>query len=316
MSALVWNPVYCVLEEKLKAGDKLILLVVPFIKIEAIKQLLWAAETSTFLKVVVRWRPGDLIAGVTDLEIYPFLKAKNIPLYYHRDIHLKLYAFESNTAFNTSGNLTLSGLGYSDKGNIEVGSIVDLAAEDWRQLFGIIEGSTQVDDDVYAAFQNALSLSPGPSEKLASFAWPEFPRKLFTIQSLPATESPNGFLAEYLGSTSGNLTPEEYRRFAHDLAIYQIPSGLTEPALSQSLVAAVQRQPFIASFVNELKINGSMRFGAVTEWIHSNCEDVPVPYRWEVKDSVRILFNWLQFAYPEITWDTPRYAQVIYWKHS
>jgi len=316
VSALVWSPVFRVLEDRLKSGDKLLLIVVPFIKVEALKQLMWVTDVCPSLKVVVRWRPGDLIAGVSDLNIYPFLKEHGVPLYFNRNIHLKLYAFESNDAFSTSGNLTLKGLGYTQKGNIEVGNMVSLSPRDWEELFGIIDGSTQVDDAVYAAFLKALEGAPKVGGNPDAVPWPTFPRKLFTIQTLPASETPEALMEYYVNPNRHIGGPEEFRRFSHDLAIYQVPTGLASQDLTLYLAAAFKRHPFISSFVSELQRRSSMSFGAVTAWIHSNCEDVPVPYRWAIKDSVRILFNWLQFAYPEITWDTPRYAQVIYWLRS
>lgn len=42
-------------------------------------------------------------------------------------------------------------------------------------------------------------------------------------------------------------------------------------------------------------------------------EDVPLPYRWEIKDNTRIFYNWLAHFFDEITWDRPNYSQVIYW---
>jgi hypothetical protein len=314
VSELVWSPVYRVLEDRLKAGDKLILLVVPFIKEAALKQLLWVTDKCPHLKVVVRWRPGDLIAGVADLEIFPFLKEQGIPLFFNQNIHLKLYAFESNDAFVTSGNLTLSGLGYAEKGNVEVGNMVALRFQDWQQLFAIVDGSMQVDETVYASFQQALANSPKPTSESPCDPWPQFARKLFTIQTLPASETPTALIDFYLRGDFQESKPELYRRFAHDLAIYQVPIGLDMDALKKFLINAVKDHPFIVSFVAELRQQSSMSFGAVTAWLHDHCEDVPVPYRYVVKDSVRTLFNWLEFAYQEISWDTPRYAQVIYWR--
>lgn len=315
MSSLVWSPVYRVLEDKLKAGDKLILLVVPFIKLEALKQLLWAAEKSPGLKIVVRWQEQDILAGVSDLEIYPFLKAQGITLYFNPDIHLKLYVFQSNAALNTSGNLTLSGLGYKEGGNVEVGNMVELLSDDWQRLFSIIDASTQVDDDVYNKLQEAVKHTPKAPPDSSRSLWPTFQRKQFTIQTLPATETPDQLIAYYLALKS-QYTSEEERRFAHDLAIYKIEPGLEEATLRIRLAQAVRINPFVKEFIDELKSKNSMSFGLVTAWLHEKCEDVPVPYRWEIKDSVRILYNWLQFAFPEVTWDIPRHSQVIYWNRA
>jgi len=314
MSSLIWSPVYRALERQLETGDKLALLVVPFIKVEALKQLMWATSVSKNLKVVVRWLPQDLIAGVSDLEVYPFLKSQNIPLYFNNQIHLKLYTFESNLAFNTSGNLTLRGLGYAEHGNIEVGNLVTLDLDDWAQLYTIIDQSIQVDDHVHQDLSDALNRSDKPPLPSPTVSWPKFERKSFSIQRFPATESPEVFM-KLLGDRSTlALNSDNFRRFAHDVALLRVPVGLSDQDLSQHLQASIKADEFIQSFVSELRKQRSMRFGAVTDWIHKNCEDVPVPYRWEIKESVRIMYDWLVFAFEEITWDTPgAKSQVIYW---
>src|SRR5208283_2581434 len=117
-TALVWSPVYRVLEERIKGGDDIILLIVPFIKLAALQQLHWVQTKKVRLKVVCKWHPNDLLTGASDIEIFPYLKTVGCELYLNPDIHLKLYVFGSNIAFNTSGNLTLHGLGYSSHPNI------------------------------------------------------------------------------------------------------------------------------------------------------------------------------------------------------
>ena len=77
--------------------------------------------------------------------------------------------------------------------------------------------------------------------------------------------------------------------------------------------AAFRATPFVSAFVAHLKSERSLHFGAVNAWIHQQCEDVPLPYRWEIKDNTRIFYNWLAHFFDEITWDRPNYSQVIYW---
>src|SRR5208283_3892967 len=142
-TALVWSPVFRVLEDRIKGGDDIILILVPFAKLAALKQLHWVHANKAKLKVVCRWRPEDLVCGASDVDVFTYLKESGCQLYINQDIHLKLYVFGSNAAFNTSGNLTLRGLGYADQANIEVGNMVELTPADWARIFRIIDGSHQ-----------------------------------------------------------------------------------------------------------------------------------------------------------------------------
>ena len=149
MNPLTWSPVHEVIEERITSGDDLVIVVVPFIKIDALRQLHWVRTKNIRFNVICRWRPNDLLSGVSDTEIFPYLKSAGCQLYVNNDIHMKLYVFESNIAFNTSANLTLRGLGYSKPSNIEVGNMVTLTPDDWAKLHRILLASRQVDDAVF-----------------------------------------------------------------------------------------------------------------------------------------------------------------------
>ena len=109
---LIWSPVGTAIEKRLEGGEELKLIIVPFIKMDALTQLLKSQANLRGLKVVVRWRPQDLLAGVSDLEIYEYLRNCGCALFLNSRIHLKLYIFSDNTAICTSANLTMKGLGY------------------------------------------------------------------------------------------------------------------------------------------------------------------------------------------------------------
>lgn len=311
--ALVWSPVYKALEERINAGDDILLIIVPFAKLAALKQLDWVKTRQTKIKIVCRWAVEDLAAGVSDIEVFTYLKEQGCELYLNAAIHLKLYIFDSNLAFNTSGNLTLAGLGYSAHPNVEVGNMVQLTAEDWTRVYQIIATSRQVDDLIYQRFKDYLeSLSnvvvPAPVPDLLGD-----PKK-YTIASLPATELPTQLIEYYLDPSPDKHSPEQIRRAAHDLVTFRAPPGLSRKKLEEHLADAFKKTPFVIDFVEFLKVERSLRFGAVNDWIHRRCEDVPLPYRWEIKENTCFFYNWLAHFFSEITWDRPRHSQVIYWQ--
>ena len=310
---LVWSPIFESLETRFDHGDSLLLAISPFITAEALKRLLSAGRTGPDLRVVARWRASDVRSGVCDLAVYPVLADRGLPLYINPDIHLKLYVFDSDTAFTGSANLTARGLGYSGAGNLEAGTYVDLDRSDWTRIYGLIAGSRQVDDDIYRKFREyAASVPPTPTPipPVDLLGRP----KTFTISSLPAVESPQRLAHLYLSREPGAVSRDEMRRAAHDLAVFGIPDGLSRQDFDVGLGLAFKNAPFVRAFVDWLRSAGSLRFGAVADWLHQQCEDVPLPYRWEVKANTRILYDWLQHFYPEIHWDRPRYSQVIYWQ--
>ena len=118
------------MDDRARSGDRLFWILAPFVKLDALHRLFESTKPAPGLKLVCGWSPSDLVAGVSDLQVFSYLKDKGCELYVNPQIHLKLYVFESNVAVSTSANLTLRGLGYVgvDVANIEVGSEVDLTA--------------------------------------------------------------------------------------------------------------------------------------------------------------------------------------------
>lgn len=313
LAALTWTPVYAALENQIRLGNDLALIIAPFIKLAALQKLHETQSPNTPLKIVCRWRAEDLLAGVSDIDLFPYLDGLGSQLYIHHEIHLKLYIFQSNLAFNTSGNLTLSGLGYSPHSNIEVGSMVHLEVNDWNQIYQVINNSRRVDAGVYDRLKTFLGNQP-PLQSLSVYP-PEIfgERKLFTIASLPATETPLQFLGFCQNPGDPTVSPEALRQGIHDRDLYGVTPNQPTDTVQAHLGAAFRATPFVSAFVAHLKTERSLHFGAVTAWIHQQCEDVPLPYRWEIKANTRILYNWLAHFFPEITWDRPNHSQVIYW---
>lgn len=311
-TTLIWPPVYKALERRIASDDDIILMLVPFVKLAALQKIRQIQDRFAQIKIICRWRPDDLLTGASDIEVFPFLRDAGCGLYINNDIHLKLYIFASNVAFNTSGNLTMRGLGYSENANIETGSMVQLTPGDWIQIYQIINKSRQVDNALYHQYKSFVEGHPIQAH-IDEF--PDFTstRKAHTISSLPASTDPGWLASFYYNRSSHSYRPEEVRRAAHDLANFGILDGLSESEFDRRLGEAFCSTPFVSDFLGYLQSERNLRFGAVNDWIHRKCEDVPLPYRWEVKENTCIFYNWLAHFIPEITWDRPNHSQVIYW---
>ena len=313
-TGLIWGPVWQPLQAHMHTGDHLLLIISPFISLDALKKFLQGTEANSDIKVVTRWRPQDLQSGVSDIAIYPYLQEHRIPLYINSDIHLKLYIFSSNNTFSTSGNLTGRGFGYSEKSNIEVGSFVQLTQDDWSKIYTLINTSKQVDEAMYQRCKCYIESCPkiaGPPPPPPDLYGTS---KTYTLSTLPAVETPVKLAEFYFDLNQSKYLTEEIRRATHDLVTFALPRGLSNSEFDQRLGDSFRSTPFVVEFIEVLKKEKSLRFGAVNDWIYQKCEDVPLPYRWEIKESTRIFYNWLAHFISGVVWDRPNYSQVIYWQ--
>jgi hypothetical protein len=314
VNKLIWQPIHAALDKQAQQGDHLFWVVAPFVKLDALVRLFDSTKPAAGLKLVSRWLPSDLVLGVSDLEVYGYLASNGCELYVNHQVHMKLYVFESSAAVSTSANLTQRGLGYCDlvNANIEVGSEAQLNAADWVKLYRVVRDSRLMTPELYARVEAYVKAQPAPlpvSKPDDLFG----PAKEFTLAALPATDSPQELMEFYLSPELSRVSPEVARRAFHDLATFEVPPGLSTAQFEAVLGDAFRRSAFVVAFVEHLRAQESLRFGAVNNWIHEKCEDVPLPFRWEIKKSTHAFYNWLAHFVSEVTWDRPGYSQVIHW---
>ncbi len=305
-SRLYWNSDEAF--RKVLADQTAQIFISPFIQRYALESLL-AQSQNTNLKIITRWNPHDICSGVSDIDIYPYLRDLRIPLYLHSDIHLKLLITETS-AFHMSSNITSRGLGLASKINIEVGCFVTFAHQDWVNVYKLLDESMRVTDTIYETAIQYRDANSVPQKSLPELKLEDETRG-FSILDLPATPSPE-LLAKYY-SSKDKAALEYCNAGIHDLLCYQIPSGLDENAFDANLRKAFRTQSFIAAFVTYLKQIESARFGQVKAWLHETCSDQPTPYRWKLTTNTQYLYTWLDYFFDEITWDRPNHSMVIRW---
>lgn len=314
MTALTWSPTIEFVRQTIADEGQLRLIIAPFIKIDALRDLVDECDDTSQLQVVVRWTRRDLVAGVSDVEIYPYLKERKIALFRHPSIHLKLLVYNQSLAFHTSSNVTRKGLGLALQSNVEIGCPVTLEPGDWINLRGLLSTSQEVDDHMYEQARKYVQENKKPLGGLPPLTLTPAKEKQFSRDALPASESPELLYRFYSGELATDQLLDESPEFVHDLMLYSIPNGLSEADFFSKLEDAFRAQPFIMSLVQFIRESRSARFGAVNAWITENCSDSPRPYRRDLKTTTRHLYNWLSYFYDEITWNTPNYSMVIYWK--
>jgi hypothetical protein len=311
-AAIIWTPILTNLSRNLEEDERLCAAIAPFMKVTALEHLLKLPNADEIF-VITRWLPEEIIRGVSDIDIYPLLKKRGIPLYIHNAIHLKIFLFDSDRAFCSSANVTSMGLGLKDQGNFEAGALVTLQFDDYLELKRLRDDSLLVTDDIYEAYRNQLDGIQLPTSTIPKVHLPSIADKRFLLSMLPATESPDILWQYYSTLGTTQLNKDAQHRVVHDLCNYKIPTGLTQNELGQRLREGFRNNPFILEIVGLIKQKGSIRFGEVNDFIHRTCRDVPLPYRWEIKSTTANLYNWLAYYYTEITWDRPNYSQVAYW---
>jgi hypothetical protein len=266
---------------------------VPYIKLGQLTSLV--KDNANIKAVIVRWEPRDLITGASDLEIYPFLKEKGITLYRNPRVHLKAFVNCGKSAFIGSANISQRALNTPAllKYNYELATICDDLSLDDRLYFNLIEAeSVLVTDLIYEQIKSQLPEKVAAFPKESDFEIDiQYPDKNFSIASLPMTYSVDTLYRIY--ETLEGLHEVELNCTLHDLAIYNIPLGLSISEFKKRLKSNFFNHPFIRAFLTNIDNEGEVYFGRAKDWIHKNCSDVPTPRKWEITENIQILYRWI-----------------------
>ncbi|MDE0448371.1 MAG: phospholipase D-like domain-containing protein [Spirochaetaceae bacterium] len=96
-----------------------VLIAAPFIRLSPFQRLIDAVHPDICVRVVTRWRPTEVIAGVSDIDVLLATRSRNIPLLLQNDLHAKLYLAD-DACLVGSANITDTALGWRQPANLEL----------------------------------------------------------------------------------------------------------------------------------------------------------------------------------------------------
>jgi hypothetical protein len=145
------------LEQLCKSTTQILWLVAPFIKETTLKRLLEQVAPAVKVNCVTRWRPDEIVAGVSDLDIWLLIRERpNSTLWLRSDLHAKYYRGDQQVLIG-SANLTNTALGWSPRPNLELLIYTDLLTEFEREL---LVGSVMVDNSIYEQIKQMVEALP------------------------------------------------------------------------------------------------------------------------------------------------------------
>lgn len=285
-----------------------VFLVAPFVKAHILQRLLECIEPMVAVRLITRWNPLEIQAGVSDLSVWPLIDGrKNSSLYLCSHLHAKYFRADK-ACFIGSANLTGRALGWSKQANLEL--LVELDS----QSFGLAEfeemalaNSVLVDESIYQKTKDAINSLP-KDLFFISHEYLKYEQAVHTdsedIQALPAhwlpiTRFPDVLFRAYSGDI-GNLSSASKQMAGIDLAFLRITPGLNKSAFNFCVGAALLQSPIIAQI--DQFLTSPQRFGAVTAFMKSlpcsNHSNFDASHSWQT------LIRWFLYFLPD------RYSQI------
>lgn len=226
------------------ASDQLVLCA-PFIKAAVLRRLLAATPTKVSVTVVTRWRPEEVAAGVSDLEVYDLVRDRSgAELKLIDRLHAKLYLADA-LALAGSANLTATALGWCDAPNLEI--LIPVARDDpsLKDCLLEIEGArvaTEAERERIAAAAAAMKLprtcEGAEVDEDRAGMW------------LPRLAAPARLYQAYAGPGADRLTAASRDAAAQDLDALSIPAGLSELEFRTAVATAFAAMPVVVRILD------------------------------------------------------------------
>lgn len=303
------------LEMLCKGARREITLVAPFIKLVTLRRLLESVADHVTVKCITRWRPDEIVAGVSDIEIWALIQSRPLSsLWLRTDLHAKFYRADESCLVG-SANLTGAALGWSPQSNLELllKTSHDLpeieafentlfpgcvAVDDnlYRYMKGLVDEYSLSGQTVIAPVFNVMKI---PSGTIVSTTTPE--------AWLPSLRHPETLFTAYCGNWD-LLTSTSQVAAATDLEALSIPVGLTQKRFETYTAVLLLQKPIIRQIDEFVAV--PRRFGAVRDLLRRlPCVQNP---KFVADDTWQTLMRWLLYFHPtRYKLERPNYSEVF-----
>ncbi len=255
----------------------------PYIKADALIQLLTNLAPTAQLVCITRWKPQDLALGASDLECRQIVLDQGGQFLLHPTLHAKYYRFDE-TILIGSANLTLSGMGWRPRANTEILTSPS-DAFDHRAFESELLGRARPVSDAEYEYWAAVPI--GPIE-------PRVERQQVRQQLnwRPVTREFENLARAYYGRLSAIPSSDEARRAQGDIAALGLQSNLLPDALRRLVTTSLLASPYASDV---LRVQHMDAVDAARELATSY--DLPLHL---ARRDMETVHNWLRELAPEL----------------
>lgn len=294
-----------------------ILLVAPFIKACVLERLLNKISSNVTLKCITRWFPEEIVAGVSDLEVWDLIQNRpNSSLCLRPDLHAKYYRAD-NRCLVGSANLTGKALGWSSYPNLEL--LVTLSADEPTvKTFEteLLTACTPVTEDLFEQMSLAVQLlaEQTPNAIATSSRVEILDDNVANNISenvnawLPTLRNPEDLCLAYSGQTEKLTTASKIAALT-DLRSLPIILNLSQKTFKAYVGTLLLQKPIIREVDSFVKT--PQRFGAVKNFLNSlPCSKIN---NFNAERAWQTLMRWLLYFLPNrYALSVPNYSEVFY----
>ncbi len=218
-----------------------VLIVAPYIKVDALERVLGVISTEASVTCVTKWTPHDLASGVSDIQCRDAVIRHGGSFNLHSSLHAKYYRFDDIVLVG-SANLSSAAMGWARFPNVEIlcAPAVDFRAAAFERQ--VLQNARQISDREFLLWESILKTAAGDYER--AIAQP------FSIDDWrPYTRDPHHFEVAYHGSADQIASFDEQRAVLRDIQAMRIPESMTIEELRAWASACLLSSPFVTDVI-------------------------------------------------------------------
>lgn len=263
--------------EHMRGAQSSALLCAPFIKTTVLKALLDCLSKDVSVRVVTRWIPEEIAAGVSDLGVFDLVHAnENCTLHLLDNLHAKVYIADEDVLVG-SANLTGRALGWSTSPNVEILTRVAASDSSVSRCLAALENArpaTKEEMERIRQLVDAMKSPPLPESAEADDAnarpW------------LPTLSAPSRLFEAYLPQARERLTQPVVAAADVDLKALDIRSGLSQDEFKEAVKAGLRTMTATRRILEAARSDLSDAAGADLVQKLSSSDDISPQVQWAI----------------------------------
>lgn len=264
---------------QLRTASKTVLLCAPFIKQNVLRSLLAAIRSDVEVRIVTRWLPDEVRAGVSDLEVFDIVEARpKTRLELLDNLHAKVFLSDEQALIG-SANLTAAALGWRKPSNIEL--LVDVSLDGAALaacLLALDDARPATADEREQVSKAAAALPAAVVQEVD-----DLPDDVTQMPWLPSLSAPDRLFEAYEPGRRLKMDASVLTAADLDLEALNLPFGLTADTFKQAVAGAIITMPAMSLLLHKIEhddLNDAEAVEIISSFIVGST--IPVQRRWEI----------------------------------
>jgi len=239
------------IKELVGRAEREVILCAPFVKAQVLRIILGIISEGVWVRVITRWRPAEVAAGLSDLEVYEIAtRRSHTELSLFESLHAKVYVSDDECLVG-SANLTAMALGWCKDSNLEILYPARRCDPDVANLLDRLGAATPATFQIRAEIEKQAAALEGPELDESQDVPAEIADR-FSVPWLPRCAAPDKLFAVHRNSATTSVVEGTRADAMADLNDLMPPQELTREDFNSYVNATLHQMPYFRRILERI----------------------------------------------------------------